>query len=163
VTLRLERWTEDDLPLVQALFGDPEMMEHLGGPESPEKLVERHKRYMGIPTAFKLTLDGTGVGWIGYWQHEWEGEEIYETGWSVLPAYQGRGIASAGTRLALDAARASDGPRVVHAFPVPDNAASNAVCRKLGFTFVREVSFEFPKGHWAAANDWKLNLDAPAS
>jgi RimJ/RimL family protein N-acetyltransferase len=156
--LRLEPWTEDDLPLVQALFGDPAMMEHLGGPETPEKLADRHRRYMGIPTAFKLTLDGTGVGWVGYWEHEFEGEQIYETGWSVLPAYQGRGIASAGTLLAIDAARASDGPRVVHAFPVPDNAASNAVCRKCGFTFVREVSFEFPKGHWGPANDWKLHL-----
>jgi hypothetical protein len=35
VTVRIEPWTEDDLPLVQALVGDPVMMEHLGGPEDP--------------------------------------------------------------------------------------------------------------------------------
>ena len=158
MSIRLEPWTEDDLPLVQALFGDPAMMEHLGGPEAPDKLVERLGRYVGIPTAFKITVDGVGAGWVGYWEHEWEGEQIYETGWSVIPGFQGRGVASRATLLALERARASDGPRVVHAFPVPDNAASNAVCRKCGFTFVREVSFEFPKGSWGRANDWKLDL-----
>ena len=111
MTVRLEPWGEDDLPLLQALLGDPVMMEHLGGPEAPEKIVERHHRYLGFPACFKITLDGVGAGWVGYWEHEWQGELIYEMGWSVLPGFQGRGIAAEGTRLALEAARASDGPR----------------------------------------------------
>jgi RimJ/RimL family protein N-acetyltransferase len=158
VTVRLEPWTEDDLPLVQALLGDPVMMEHLGGPESPEKIVERHGRYVGAPGVFKIVVDGVSAGWVGFWEHEWQGEQIYEIGWSVLPGFQGRGVASEGTRLALEQARASDGPRVVHAFPVPDNGPSNAICRKLGFTLLGEVPFEFPKGCWGSSNDWVYHL-----
>ncbi len=158
--LRLEPWTEDDLPLVQALLGDPAMMEHLGGPEAPDKIIERHARYMATPTALKITVVGVGAGWVGYWEHEWQGEQIYEIGWSVLPGFQGRGVAYQGTRLALEAARASDGPRVVHAFPVPDNGPSNAICRKCGFTFLGEVKYEFPKDHWGRSNDWMYDLGA---
>ena len=44
---RIEPWGEDDLPLLQRLLGDPAMTEHLGGPESPEKIEERHGRYLG--------------------------------------------------------------------------------------------------------------------
>ena len=122
------------------------MMEHLGGPEAPEKIVERHGRYLGAPGALRISVDGVGAGWVGFWEREWQGEPIYEMGWSVLPGFQGRGVASEATRLALEAARASDGPRSVHAFPPPDNAASNAVCRKAGFEFLGEVEFEYPKG-----------------
>jgi RimJ/RimL family protein N-acetyltransferase len=163
VTILLERWTEDDLPLVQALVGDPVMMEHLGGPEAPDKIVERHRRYVDAPDAYKIVLDGVGAGWVGFWEHEWQGEQIYEIGWAVLPAHQGRGVAHTGTMLALELARSSDGPRSVHAFPGPDNGPSNAICRKCGFTLVGEVQVEFPKGHWVASNDWMLTLDAPAT
>jgi RimJ/RimL family protein N-acetyltransferase len=158
VTVRLEPWGEDDLPLLQALLGDPAMMDHLGGPEAPEKIVERHGRYLGAPGVFKVTLDGAGAGWVGYWAHDWQGESIYEIGWSVLPAFQGRGVAGEATRLALEAARASDGPRSVHAFPSPENGPSNAICRKAGFTLLGEVEFEYPKGVWGPSNDWYYDL-----
>ena len=159
MSIHLEPWAEDDLPLLQALLGDPAMMEHLGGPETPEKIVERHGRYLGYPGALKIMVDGVAAGSVGFWEHEWQGEPIYEMGWSVLPGFQGRGVASAGTLLALEAARASDGPRSVHAFPPPENGPSNAVCRKCGFTLLGEVPFEYPKGHWGASNDWVIDLD----
>ena len=38
VTLR--PWAVDDLPLLRRLLGDPAMMEHLGGPETPERWSE---------------------------------------------------------------------------------------------------------------------------
>ena len=158
VTVRLEPWAEDDLPLLQALLGDPVMMEHLGGPEAPEKIVERHGRYLGNPGAFKISVDGVGAGWVGFWEREWQGEQIYEMGWSVLPGFQGRGVAGEATRLALEAARASDGPRTVHAFPPPANGASIAICRKTGFEFLGEVEFEYPKGVFAPSNDWRYDL-----
>ena len=58
MSVGLEPWTEADLPLVQALIGDPVMMEHLGGPEAPEKIVERHGRYVGAPGVFNVTFEG---------------------------------------------------------------------------------------------------------
>jgi RimJ/RimL family protein N-acetyltransferase len=105
VSIQLELWTEDDLPLVQALLGDPVMTEYLGGPEAPDKIVERHARYVGAPGCLKIVVDGVGAGWVGYWEHEWQGEEIYEMGWSVLPGFQGRGVAYQATMLVrLDSA-----------------------------------------------------------
>ena len=39
--LVLEPWTENDLPLLSRLQGDPRMMTFLGGVEHPEKIAER--------------------------------------------------------------------------------------------------------------------------
>jgi len=46
VDLRL--WSEADLPLLRPLLGDPEMTVFLGGPESEQKLSERHERYLAF-------------------------------------------------------------------------------------------------------------------
>lgn len=43
--VRLDPWGLDDLALLERLLGDPVMMEHLSGPESPDKTAERHLRY----------------------------------------------------------------------------------------------------------------------
>jgi RimJ/RimL family protein N-acetyltransferase len=168
MSVRLEPWGKDDLWLVERLMGDPVMTEHLGGPESPEKLRERQARYEKASDSkarmFKIVDEETGeaVGSVGYWEIEWQGEKIYETGWGVLPEFQGRGIATTATAQAIELARAENKHRYLHAFPTPENGASNAICRKLGFTFVEEVEFEFPKGHFGASNDWRLDLSAPA-
>ena len=47
--IRIEPWGEGDLPLLEQLMGDPAMTEHLGGPESPEKIAERQERYEHLP------------------------------------------------------------------------------------------------------------------
>jgi RimJ/RimL family protein N-acetyltransferase len=161
--VRLEPWAKGDLPLVEKLMGDPAMTEHLGGPESPEKLAERQARYE-VPGSgmFKIVDEVTeeAVGSVGYWERSWRGERVYEIGWSVLPAFQGRGIASIATAQAIAKAKSERKHRFLHAFPSVDNVPSNAICRKLGFTLVEESEFEFPKGHFMRCNDWRLDLFA---
>jgi RimJ/RimL family protein N-acetyltransferase len=150
--VHIERWGEGDLGLLTALNGDPEQMRHVGGAETPEKIAERQGRYVADPGQFRIVDGGEGAGWVGFWEREWRGEAIYEIGWSVLPAFQGRGLASAAAALALERARA----RPVHAFPGVDNAPSNAVCRKLGFSLVEAgLSFEYPPGTFMVCNDWR--------
>ena len=163
--VRLEPWSEGDLPLLRRLMGDRAMTEHLGGPESEEKLVKRQARYerVGEPGAgrmFKIVDPETGdaMGSVGYWEKDWRGGTVYETGWSVLPEFQGRGVAVAGTRLVIDAASGEHRHRYLHAFPSVENAPSNAICRKLGFELLGEHDFEFPPGHWMRCNDWRLEL-----
>jgi RimJ/RimL family protein N-acetyltransferase len=154
-------WGPDDLPLLRAALADPAMMEHLGGPESADKIVARQARYEQPGSRqYKIVErdSGAGVGWVGYWEREWRGGEVYEIGWSVLPAYQGRGIAAAATALVLELARAENRLRFVHAYPSVENAASNTVCRKLGFELFGEVEFEYPKGSVMRCNDWRLAL-----
>ncbi len=160
--IRLEPWGEDDLPLVQRLMGDPAMTEHLGGPESPEKLAERQERYARPGSGMFKVVDETGdaVGSVGFWEREWRGQKVYEIGWSVLPEFQGRGIAGHATEQAIELAREEGKHRFLHAFPSVDNAPSNAICRKLGFTFLEVCDFEFPPGNPLRCNDWRLNLRA---
>jgi RimJ/RimL family protein N-acetyltransferase len=156
--VRIEPWGAGDHALMEQLLGDPAMMVHLGGPESAAKLAERQGRYEQPGSGmFKIVCDGEGCGQVGFWEKEWREQTVYEVGWLVLPAFQGRGIAAAATALVLERARAGE-HRFVHAFPSVDNAASNAICRKLGFTLLEARRFEYPPGNWMECNDWQLDL-----
>lgn len=161
--VRLEPWGPGDIWLLERLLGDPAMMEHLGGPESPEKIAERQARYEKPGSKqFKIVAEERGepVGYVGYWEREWRGDQVYEIGWSVLPEFQGRGIAAAGTGKAIELAQAEREHRFLHAYPSTDNGPSNAICRKLGFTLLGANDFEYPKGSWMRCNDWQLDLFA---
>ena len=48
--------------------------------------------------------------------------------------------------------------RFVHAYPGVENAASNALCQRLGFTLLGAYDFEYPKGQAMRCNDWRLDL-----
>lgn len=102
--IELRLWSEADLPLLEQLMGDPVMTEHLGGPETPEKILKRHERYCqssrtGKDLMFAIVIgpENTAVGSIGYWEKEWNGQHVWETGWSILPQFQGHGIATRAT------------------------------------------------------------------
>lgn len=167
IEVQLRPWRADDLPLMQAIMGDPLMTEHLGGPESPEKLQHRLDRYTRIASAgndrmyvIVIGAERLPAGSVGYWEKSWRGQSVWETGWHVLPAFQGRGIATRATSLVVDQARLQGLHRFMHAFPSIHNAASNALCRRLGFSLRGESDFEFPPGHWMRCNDWQLDLNA---
>jgi RimJ/RimL family protein N-acetyltransferase len=164
-TVTLEPWGSGDLPLLERLMGDPQMTEHLGGPEHPDKLRERQGRYehlAGGDRMFKIVdlASGAGVGSVGFWMKQWRDTHVYEVGWMVVPEFQGRGIAVAVTAQAIELAKRADKYRFMHAFPNVDNGASNAICRKLGFELLEACEFEFPKGHFMTCNDWCLDLRA---
>ncbi|MEU5098799.1 GNAT family N-acetyltransferase [Streptomyces sp. NPDC020996] len=163
VRVRLEGWGEGDLWLLRRI-NSPEMTEHLGGPESEEKLLDRHRRYLELDSGrmYRVMLADSGetVGSIGFWERAWRGGAVWETGWGVLPEFQGRGLAARAARAVVQEARAAGGPRWLHAFPSVEHAASNAVCRRAGFTLLGPVDFEYPKGHWITSNDWRIDLSA---
>ncbi|MER6099591.1 GNAT family protein [Streptomyces sp. NPDC001728] len=168
--VRLEAWSEGDGELLRALNA-PELTEHLGGPETEEQLVRRHRKYVGMsaqdPGAgrmFRIVLlpEEAVVGSIGFWVRTGDGEPTYETGWAVLPGFQGRGVATAATRAVAGEARRAGLHRFLHAYPSTDNTASNAVCRKAGFEPLGERDFEYPPGHPMRCNDWRLDLAEPA-
>ena len=153
--MHLEPWGPRDLPLLEQTVGDPAMMTYLGGAETAEKMAERQEKYAAPDSGmFKIVDDESGeaIGSVGFWEKEWRGEIVHEVGWLVIPAAQGRGIATEAMRQLLPRA----GSRPVHAFPNVENAASNAICRKLGFVLLGEHDFEYPPGHWMRCNDWRL-------
>ena len=161
--MRLEPWGPHDRPLLESLLGDPQMMEHLGGPETQEKFAERQARYERPGSGQYKIVDeatGEGVGWVGYWGRTWRDGQVYEIGWSVLPEFQGRGIATTATSQAIELAKSERKHRFLHAFPSVNNGPSNAICRKLGFTLLEAREFEYPPGNFMQCNDWCLDLFA---
>jgi RimJ/RimL family protein N-acetyltransferase len=165
--IELRPWSDGDLPLLERLLGDPAMMEHLGGPETPEQIRKRHDRYCLLGESGKGRIfvimagsDRHAVGSIGYWERQWRDQPAWETGWSVLPEYQGQGIAGRATLAVIEQARAAGKHRFLCAFPSVDNGPSNAVCRKAGFTLQGEEEFEYPKGSFMRCNVWYLDLFA---
>lgn len=161
--VRIVRWSPDDLALLRAL-NSPEVRAHTGGPETDEQVRDRHERYVRGPGPRSghmfavVTPDGTKVGSVGFWPRDWHGEPVYEMGWAVLPGHQGRGLATAAVRAVVAAASAVGDRRHAHAYPSVDNPASNAVCRKAGFTLLGETEFEYPPGSLMRSNDWRTDL-----
>jgi RimJ/RimL family protein N-acetyltransferase len=159
-SVQVEPWGKGDLPLLEKTLGDPAMMTHLGGPESPEKIAERQGRYERAGShQFKIVhgASGEGVGWVGYWERVWRDQKVFEIGWSVIPPFQGRGIAALATAQVIAIARSERSRRYLHAFPSVENPPSNALCRKLGFSLVEECEFEYPPGTLMRCNDWRLD------
>ena len=170
ITVDIRRWSDRDLELLERLMGDPVMTEHLGGPETPQKIRERHERYCGsgqsgLDSMFVIVVgtERAAAGSIGYWQKEWQGQYVWETGWSVLPEFQGQGIATRAIANIVERASSERKHRSLHAFPSVDNAPSNAICRKAGFTLQGQFDFEYPPGHSVRCNDWCLDLFASVS
>jgi len=161
----LRPWAADDLDLLQRLLGDPRMTEHLGGPEAPEKIARRHERYVdmtGPGQIFVITLgpQREPVGSIGYWEMpDWLGATVWETGYSVLPEFQGQGIATRGMVLVIPRVTAEGTHRSLHAFPSVDNGPSNGVCRNAGFTLLGTHDSEYPPGNPLRVNDWAFDLE----
>lgn len=160
--MRLEPWGPDDLELVERLNA-PEMMRHLGGPEPADKLPERQARYAGLAatgqgSVFRIVDAGTGrpAGQVAHWRKVWQDEDCYEMGWGVFPEFQGRGIGAAAVGQAVELLRASGWSGPIYAFPRTSNAASNAICRRLGFQLVAEADFEYPPGHHELSSVWVL-------
>lgn len=164
--VEIQPWEKGDLLLLRAAMGTEQMTEHVGGPETDEQIAARHERYLsrlgGAGQMYKIVLSGAqrSVGTIGFWARPWRGETVFEIGWRVLPPFQGRGVATAAVRAAIEDARADGRHNHLHAFPAVENEASNAICRKVGFVLLAECDFEYPPGRIMRANDWALDLNA---
>lgn len=161
--MMLRPYTDADFWLLEAK-NTPEMTAKLGGPESPEKLAARHRRYLAPESftdgggVFVVTIDGEAIGTVIYWAREWNGEQVYEAGWGVLPTHQGKGYATEAAKLAVEHAREHGAREWLHAYPKLDHPASNAICRKAGFELVGECDFEYPKGNPIVCNDWRISV-----
>ena len=114
---------------------------------------------------FKVVEAATGesVGSVGYWERESHEGQVWETGWMVLPEFQGRGIATEATAQVIDLCRAERTHRYLYAYPSVENAPSNAICRKLGFELVdvRSTSTRTTRATSCAATTGASSSSAP--
>ena len=161
--MRLRLYSDDDRALTEAMECDPVVMAELGGPVPRAEIPALHRRRLEFiaddPWWFVIVPepDGPAAGEIGIWETEHDGSPIHETGWMLLPAFHGRGIASAALSLLLDRARSEPRFEQVHAFPGVTNAASNALCRKFGFALLGEIDGDY-RGSALRCHHWVLAL-----
>ena len=166
--MQLRNLTMDDLWLYEAIHCDPAMMAELGGPLRSEGLWQKLQRDVAdveADTVWVLVIvpddvAGTPAGTVSVWDHDWRGETISEIGWMVLPKFQGKGLGSQAVQMVLDRARSTGRWDVLNAFPAVTNAASNAICRKLGFTLLEEIDYEY-RGRILRCIHWHVNVMSP--
>lgn len=151
-----------DLPMYRRLLCNPMTMAQLGGPLDPDDMpakVGRDVRDVLLDRAWILTIVPDGrhpaerAGSVVLWRQTDGGTTHSELGWMVLPEYQRRGLATAAVRSLVERADADGRWGDLHAFPGVTNAASNALCRRLGFdlvgtTVVRYADRDLAVHHW---------------
>jgi RimJ/RimL family protein N-acetyltransferase len=159
--VKLRPYEDSDRGLTVALERDAEVMAHLGGPTSEERLAVVHRRRAEITEPdelyFVIEEDGESAGQIGVWRSAHGGEAIHEVGWIVLPRFQGRGIATAALEELLARVRGVPSVERVHAFPATANAPSNALCRRFGFELIEPLEITH-RGQALSCNHWALDV-----
>jgi RimJ/RimL family protein N-acetyltransferase len=146
---------------------DPAVMSELGGPVPREEIPAAHRRRLdGVandPWWFVIVTEhDESVGEIGIWETEHDGSVVHETGWMLLAAFHGRGLATAALGLLLDRARAEPRFERLHAWPGVSNPASNALCRKFGFDLLGEEGGGY-RDAVLRVNHWVLTLRQAAT
>lgn len=151
--LEFRTWTEGDLPLARRLWGDSEVTRYLvRGRLSEHGIRQRLERERLSLERFgfqywPLFLKETGdfVGCCGLKPCPYEDTAAapeLELGFHLVPEAWGHGLATeAATAVAGLAFERLRAPRL-YAGHHPENRASEAVLRKLGFAHVRDVLFE---------------------
>jgi RimJ/RimL family protein N-acetyltransferase len=134
--LRLRAFRESDLDDVTRLNTDPAVVRYkhapLPRPESWRSLAAHlgHWVLRGYGLWAVELHDGRFVGWAGlYHPEDWPDIEL---GWTIDPAFWGRGLAPEAAAAALDHAERTLGRRDLISVIQPNNRASIRVAEKLG-------------------------------
>ncbi|WP_053690219.1 GNAT family N-acetyltransferase [Streptomyces sp. WM6372] len=163
--MRLRNVSPDDVDAYVRMRCDPVMMADLGGPQPPEQMAAKVRRDAEQAAAdlawFKMIVPDPAApevvaGTVNLWSHDCDQGPVSEIGWMVLPEFQGQGLGKRAVRALLELARDEDRWGIVHAYPATSNAASNGICRSVGFRFVSEAEVTFA-GSVFKSNHWSVN------
>ncbi len=137
-------WSAEDLPLAQAIWGDPLVTRFVGGPFSDEQVRERLVREIFSMSAYcvqywPLFLLDTSelVGCAGMRSRKPE-KGIFSMGFYLRPQYWRQGFAVESGAAVIAHAFGPLGIRELFAAHHPDNEVSGKVLTKLGFTFTHK-------------------------
>lgn len=159
--IELRPYSDADFALTEAMECDPVVMKELGGPMPRAEMPRIHRRRLEFAEQggwwFTILSDGQAAGTIGLWDRTWDGEMIVEMGWTLLPAFHGRGLASEAARTVIERARLEKKCSAIHAFPGVTNVPSNAICRKAGFVKLEEADIDYA-GRPFRCHHWRLAL-----
>lgn len=162
--LILRRLTMDDLPAMETVGCDPEVMKYSDGVLQPagvkhllnDTIRNQYGKHGFGPWAVVVRKDGAVAGYCGL-SRELDrcGDDEGELGYRLARAYWGNGYATEAARAAIDAGFAMFGLARVVAIVDPANTASVAVLGKLGMAYEREITFpwyDHPDHVYAAVN-----------
>jgi RimJ/RimL family protein N-acetyltransferase len=135
--------TLDDYPDIAAMWGDPEVVEYIGGvPFKPEDTWARLLRYaghwalLGFGSWVVRDKAGTYVGDVGLFDLHRDLEpklEIPELGWVLAKHAHGKGYATEAVQRILAWGEQHFGPRPFSCIIDTGNQASHRVAQKCGF------------------------------
>ena len=121
--------TPGDFEPLHALLSRPDVMRYLETPYTREQTSAFLRRACSEdPPVLAAEADVTFIGYIIF--HAWD-ETSMEIGWVLLPAYQGRGFATALTILLIRMAREKGKQPVIECSPA--QKATAHIARKFGF------------------------------
>jgi [ribosomal protein S5]-alanine N-acetyltransferase len=138
--LTFRHWSEADLPLARALFGDPRGTSFVGGPLDAAAVAARlatelqNQREHGI-SYWPILLHGSReIGCCGLKPRDPE-RRIYELGFYLLPPYWAQGFAAEAGASVIAYAFDVLGASALFAGHHPDNHGSQRALEKLGFRY----------------------------
>jgi RimJ/RimL family protein N-acetyltransferase len=143
--LRLREWDPEDESRFYAVMNRPEVMQHLGGMQTPREWGAAYQRVVGFQRDYGHTFwivedrDGAGIlGFCGIKRVNAPGAGMltgkHEIGWRLRPEAQGKGIAKEAAIASMDLAFGRFGAADVIATTVPSNVASQGLMKRLGMT-----------------------------
>ncbi|MYW48203.1 GNAT family N-acetyltransferase [Streptomyces sp. SID161] len=163
--MQLRNVSPDDVDAYVRMRCDPVMMADLGGPLPREGMADKVRRdarqaaddlawlKMIVPDE---TTPEVVAGTVTIWSHDTSDGPMSEIGWMVLPEFQGQGLGKRAVRTLLQQARDQNRWGLVHAFPASNNAASNGICRSVGFRLLSQAEVTFA-GRVLKANHWAID------
>jgi RimJ/RimL family protein N-acetyltransferase len=143
--LRLREWDPEDESRFYAVMNRPEVMQHLGGMQTPDEWSAAYHRVVGFQRdyghTFWIVEDREGaeiLGFCGIKRVNAPGAGTltgkHEIGWRLRPEAQGRGIAKEAAIASMDLAFNRFGALDVIATTVPANLPSQGLMKRLGMT-----------------------------
>ncbi|BBS38094.1 GNAT family N-acetyltransferase [Enterobacter cloacae complex sp. 2024EL-00215] len=160
--LHLTPFEPSDWAFFRSLREDRAIMRYMAA-IAPEKETRRlFAARLAAPHIFVIRFRnaGTPLGDIGL-QISTENREEADIGYTVVPAAQGKGIASEALRAVCDYAFNQAGVKAVNAYVLADNRGSVRVLEKAGFvrTQVLEKAYEIDGVRY---DDWVYRLECGA-
>ncbi|HEY2346728.1 MAG TPA: GNAT family N-acetyltransferase [Xanthomonadaceae bacterium] len=141
-------WREDDLPLATMLWSDPEVTRLIGGPFNADAIHLRLAREIAQQQSHGVQYwpmfqmeDDAFAGCCGLRPYPRE-EDVYEIGFHLRPAFQGRGLANEAARAVIAYAFDALDAHALFAGHHPDNTGSAKALAKLGFRYDRDEFYE---------------------
>jgi ribosomal-protein-alanine N-acetyltransferase len=143
--LRIRALASSDVPVLIALWMDPEVTRYMGGPRERARLEQVYEEELRLAVPPRYTLwpvvertTGRVIGECGLIQKEVEGRQELELVYVLARDAWGRGYATEAAAAVRDAAEREGITRLI-ALIDPENPASARVACKIGMQLEREV------------------------